>query len=69
MSSKSPDKKISASAAMDNSQKISTNVAANVMINLWAPSALAFDLKFCLFYSQREVSYQVEGPPGKLNFF
>ena len=66
LSTKSPDKKISASAAMDNSQKKATNVAANLNVNLWAPSALVFDLKFCLFYIQKKLYYEVE---GELKFF
>ena len=68
LSSKSPDKKISASAAMDNSQKISKNVVANSLVTLWAPNASVFDLKFCLYYFQRKTSHQNEGD-SKFKFF
>jgi hypothetical protein len=60
LSSKNPDQKITAYAAMDNSLEKSLNVDKNSMLTYFGNASI-FDLKFCCYYFHRKTAFQSEG--------
>jgi hypothetical protein len=60
LSSKNPDQKITASAAMDNSLEKSLNVDKNSMLSYFLRNVSIFDLKFCFYYFHRKIAFQAE---------
>jgi hypothetical protein len=61
LSSKNPDQKITAYAAMDNSLEKSLNVEKNSMLSYFLSNTSLFDLKFCFYYFHKKTAFQPEG--------
>ena len=59
-SSKDPEKKISAMAAMENSQKTSINIETD-STEVPTQNKLTFDLKYCLWYCPIKPSFKNVG--------